>query len=285
MIKKLSFLAIQSVLFLAMIVGGSQVMAQQEDKAQEGQKPTKKVGIVAHRGFHKYDGSAENTISSMQNAVDHDFYGTEFDMQVTGDNDAIIFHDDMLEGLPVQKAPLNEIFEHPAAKRSNGEMIPTLKDFMEACDKALVQQSVRGASTMLFFEIKTPREEEKTELAAALAVKSVTQHHLEKNVYFISFSLPVCKAVASLLPGIPVAYLGGDVPPHQLKEMGLNAIDYHYKVLLEHPEWIKEALTLNMKVIAWTVNDEATARQLKDMGVDLITTDLPLDMEKWLGEE
>lgn len=283
MIKKLSILAIQCGLFVAMMMGGTQATAQQDDKVKnEGE--AQKVGIVAHRGFHKYDGSAENTISSMQNAVDHDFYGTEFDMQITGDDMAIIFHDNELKGLPIGEAPLTEVLEHPASTLNNGEKIPTLKEFMESCAKALEQQSARGTTTRLFFEIKTPKNDDKVDLAAAMAMESVRQWGLENNVCFISFSLPVCKTIANTMPGIAVGYLGGDVPPHELKEMGINTIDYNYKVLLEHPEWIKEAKKLGMKVIVWTVNDAETAHQMKKMGVDYITTDLPLDMTEWMEE-
>jgi len=285
MIKRISYLFFQAALVLVMTVGNTAVFAQQEDKAAEGQDPDKTVGIVAHRGFHKYDGSAENTVSAMVNAIDHDFYGTEFDMQVTGDDVAIVFHDDMLEGIPIQEVPYSEIMNYPASTLSNGESIPMLKNFMEAYAKALDAQQLRGATTRLFFEIKTPHNADKVDLAAAIAYEAVTQHQLEKNVCFISFSLAVCKAMAGLMPNADIAYLGGDIPPRQLKEMGINAIDYHFKVLIEHPEWIKEAHLLGMRVIAWTVNDEKIAHRLKDMGVDLITTDLPLDMTDWVDND
>ncbi len=253
-------------------------MAQQD----KGVKVSKKVGVVAHRGFYKYEGSAENTISAMQIAVDHDFAGTEFDMQLTGDGVAIVLHDNMLQGLPIWEAPYSEVMEHPAATLSNGERIPTLKEFLENYTNALAQQSARGVSTRLFFEIKVHSDGGKVASAATAAVEAVKQWGLEKNVCFISFSLPICKTIIGLMPTASVAYLGGDVPPDELKSMGSNSIDYNYKVLQEHPEWVLQARKLGMSVSVWTVNDEDTARQMKELGVDFITTDLPLDVTEWL---
>ena len=285
MTKRLSYYVFLMSLLMAMTVGETRAMAQQGGPSTKSPEPVQKIGVVAHRGFHKYEGSAENTVSAMLNAASHDFAGTEFDMQMTGDDVAIIFHDDKLEGLPIGEASHTEVFEHPASTLANGERIPTLPQFMDSYAKALAQQLARNTSTWLFFEIKAPRNPDKIPLAAATAMEAVRQRGLEKNVCFISFSLAVCKLIADQMPDVSVAYLGGDMTPQELKEMGINSIDYNYKVLLEHPEWIQEAKKMGMKVNVWTVNDEKIARQMKEMGVDFITTDLPLDMERWLEDK
>ena len=54
---------------------------------------TKMPGIVAHRGFHQFESSAENSISALQTAVSIGFEGSEFDVQLTSDDMAIVFHD------------------------------------------------------------------------------------------------------------------------------------------------------------------------------------------------
>lgn len=280
MTKKRIQIVLQIQLLVAVCLGGTNVMAQQVG----GREMPKRVGVVAHRGFYKYEGSAENTLSAMQNAVDHDLAGTEFDMQLTGDGVAIVFHDNMLSGLPIGETPYSEVMENPAATLSNGERIPTLEEFAESYTSALAQQSVRDTVTRLFFEIKVHPNDEKIALSVATAIEAVKQWSLEKVVCFISFSLPVCKEIVSSMPGATVAYLGGDIPPCELKAMGINSIDYNYKVLQERPEWVKEARRLGMEVNVWTVNDKDTALRMKELGVDLITTDLPLDMVDWLED-
>ena len=64
--------------------------------------------------------------------------------------------------------------------------------------------------------------------------------------------------------------------------MGINGIDYHYKALLQKPEWIAEAHRLGMTVNAWTVNEQETIRQLKEQQVDFVTTDRPVEASEWV---
>ena len=64
--------------------------------------------------------------------------------------------------------------------------------------------------------------------------------------------------------------------------MGINGIDYHYIVIEKHPEWVKEAHDLGMKVNVWTVNKEDMMKKLIDRKVDYITTDQPLELKKLL---
>lgn len=275
---RLVSLIVTSLLALTANVAAGQ--AQPKNTVPEGKGGSEKVGIVAHRGFHKYDGSAENSIYAMQLAVDHDFYGTEFDMQLTADNVPVVFHDPHLQGMAIGETHHAEIMEHPAARLSNGEMMPTLSLFLESYAKAVEEQQHRGRQTRLFFEIKPPSQPEKVDVATSIVKEYVTRHHLENQVCFISFSLDVCRQLASLMPEADVAYLGGDRSPRELKEMGLSGIDYHYRVLLEHPDWVDEAHQLGMTVNAWTVNEVDIARQLIELGVDFVTTDLPLEMSE-----
>ena len=91
----------------------------------------------------------------------------------------------------------------------------------------------------------------------------------------------MCEQLAKLTPESEIAYLEGDIAPAELKKKGINGIDYHYSVIFnKHPEWVKEAHDLGMKVNVWTVNKEADMQKLIDMGVDYITTDQPLEAKQ-----
>ena len=97
----------------------------------------KKPGIVAHRGFHRFEGSAENSISSMQHAFAHDFEGTEFDVQLTKDDVAIVFHDSKMQGHVICDTPFDTLRQLQAFTLKNGETVPTLDEFLEACSIAI----------------------------------------------------------------------------------------------------------------------------------------------------
>lgn len=62
-----------------------------------------------------------------------------------------------------------------------------------------------------------------------------------------------------------------------MKEKGLTGIDYYYKAFEKHPEWVKEAHDLGMKVNVWTVDDVKDMQKMITLGVDYITTDQPLE--------
>ena len=65
----------------------------------------------------------------------------------------------------------------------------------------------------------------------------------------------------------------------------MAGLDYHYKVLQKHPEWIKEARALGLKTNSWTVNNTKTMQWLIDQNVDFITTDKPVELKRLLEQE
>lgn len=283
MLRNITLLA-----FFLAFFGFGETMAQKTIQTKQG-KPAKstiahKVGIIAHRGFYKYDGAAENSIASMQNAVDHDFFGTEFDVRITGDNIAILYHNDNIQGLPIEELPLAELQLHPGFTLSNGELIPTVKEFFNVYFKARsIQQSARNTTTRLIYEIKPQRNPDKLATAIVTAYDMAKQYDLSKEIIFISFSIDACKMMHDRIPEASIGYLGGDIEPAELHDMGISVLDYNFKVLLEHSEWVTKAHELGMTVIAWTVNDKQTVLDLTKLGVDYITTDLPLDLNEWIS--
>ena len=99
---------------------------------------------------------------------------------------------------------------------------------------------------------------------------------------FISFNFQMCKRFAEAFPDIPVAYLKGDMSPEKLKEAGIDGLDYHKGVIKLKKGWIKEAHDLGMTVNVWTVNSESSIRKMKELGVDFVTTDNPLEAKELL---
>ena len=244
-----------------------------------------KPGIVAHRGFHRFEGSAENSVLAMQQAVAHDFEGTEFDVQLTGDDVAIVFHDAKMQGLTICDTPFDTLQKQPAFTLKSGESVPTLDEFLGACSQALQEQHLRGKYTQLFFEIKPQTSTIQRYHLIGQIIETIGKYQLHDDIFFISFDLDACVMMAHLMPDIPVAYLEGDLSPQTLKEMGITDIDYHWSKFQDHPEWVEEAHNLGMTVNVWTVNTPEKAQEMLRLGVDYITTDYPLDMRSWLELE
>lgn len=85
--------------------------------------------VIAHRGYWKTEGSAQNSISSLNNTHRIGVYGSEFDVHITRDGIVVVFHDDDIDGIKIENAQYADIKDKRLA---NGEGIPTLKEYLEA---------------------------------------------------------------------------------------------------------------------------------------------------------
>ena len=226
--------------------------------------------VIAHRGFWKTEGSAQNSIAALEKAAEEKLYGSEFDVQVTLDGKLIVNHDAKFQGFVIAETPYKQLKK---IRLNNGEKLPNLKKYLKKGKKLDIQ---------LILEIKSHKSKEVEDKMAADIVKMVKKMGLEKQVEYIAFSLNVCEQLAKLTPESEIAYLNGDIAPAELKKKGINGIDYHYNVIEKHPEWVKEAHDLGMKVNVWTVNNEDMMKKLIDRKVDYITTDQPLEAKKLL---
>lgn len=218
---------------------------------------------VAHRGYWRADGSAQNSIRSLVKADSIGAYGSEFDVWLTADGVLLVNHDNELNGLTLSKVRSSAFAD---TRLANGEPLPRLEAYLAAA-KGL------SGNTRLVLELKPHGDDERERKAAKLIAKMLKKNGLKADL--ISFSLNGCRELKKAMPDMPVYYLNGDLSPEQIKAEGLDGIDYHFKVLEAHPEWIDRAHELGLKVNVWTVNSAVDMQKLIQRGVDYITTDHP----------
>ena len=222
--------------------------------------------VVAHRGYWKAEGAAQNSIASLLAAGSIAAYGSEFDVNLTADGQLVVNHDFTFHGLTIYESTLEEL-RCDSLRLANGEAIPTLDEYLEA--------SLKYPQMKLVFELKSKGDPEYEAVAIPGSIEAIRRHGVGKRVEFISFSLSACKEFARLMPENRVEYLGGEIAPSELHEMGISGIDYHFSVFDQHPEWVEEAHGLDMIVNAWTVNKEEDILRMLSLGVDHITTNEP----------
>lgn len=236
------------------------------------------VGIAAHRGFWKCEQAvnSQNSIASLTLAQDNGFWGSECDIHLTADGEIIVNHDHDIEGLVIAEHSYAELSSHLLA---NGEKRPTFDEYLD--------QAAKAPKTVLVVEFKSQGSDERDETLVRKAMDKIRKHGLwdPSKVAFISFSYFSCKKVAELAPAFVNQYLEGDIAPAELAKAGINGIDYNYKVLYEHPEWVKQAHDLGMSVNVWTVNKAKDMRNFIEMGVDVITTNEPLMLREILSDK
>ncbi len=236
-----------------------------------------KVAITAHRGVWQSEeaNGAQNSLAALKKAQDMGLWGSEFDLHLTSDGQVLVHHDRSHEGIDIQTNPLSAF---AAFRLQDGEAIPTIDAYLD--------QGKLNDKTVLVVELKKQyspeREDEMTDkVIAALQKRGL---FIPERCIFISFSLHICQTLVTKAPGFTNQYLNGDIAPAELKQMGINGIDYHMKHFYAHPEWVKEAHDLGMSVNVWTVNKEEDIRAMIDCGVDCITTNEPELVRQILGE-
>lgn len=231
--------------------------------------------IVAHRGYWRTDGSAQNSITSLQKAAAVGCYGSEFDVWLTADGVPVVFHDATIDGIRIEDTTFATLMNH---RLQNGEFIPTLQQYLT--------EGAKIEGCQLILEIKPHRNEVRDKRIADMCVELVRTLGLEKKTEYISFSKVVCQRLHEITPDSKVAYLNGELSPAQIKEMGLTGIDYNEKVFVKHPEWLQEAKQLGVEVNVWTVDGEENLRHHVNLeGVDLITTNDPEILKGILAEQ
>ncbi len=250
------------LLLAAFLLGGLSLQAQK---------------ICAHRGFWKCEeaGNTQNSIASLRAAQQNGFWGSEFDVHLTADDIVVVNHDPSLNGISIRKNTYKRLLR---TRLSNGESIPSLADYL--------RQGAQS-SCMLVLEIKPQKTVHRTLALAKACVEELRTFQLldSSRVMFISFSFEACRWIAEQLPGFGNQYLEGDKDPETVHAAGIGGIDYHYTVFRRHPDWVERAHALGMDVNAWTVDSKSEMEYLRDLGVDVITTNRPLLAREVLEEE
>ena len=221
--------------------------------------------VVAHRGYWRTDGSAQNSITSFQKAAELGCWGSEFDVWLTADGVPVVFHDGTVEGIRIEDTTYATLMN---MRLQNGEFIPTLQQYL--------QEAKKWPECRLILEVKPHRNVKRDNMISGLSVELVNLLGLADRTDYISFSKQACKHLHELAPEAKVAYLNGDLTPKEVKELGWSGIDYSIATFDKHPDWPLEAKKLGLEVNVWTVDGEEALHRFAQMpGIDIITTNDP----------
>ncbi|BAV04697.1 glycerophosphoryl diester phosphodiesterase [Filimonas lacunae] len=257
-------LMITGILALSIVSG---VQAQGQKRSNKKRMPMNFESniIVAHRGAWKKNSLPQNSIASLQHAIELQCTGSEFDVHMTADDSLVINHDPEFAGKTIEKSTYAEL---TATVLSNGEKLPTLREYLLA--------GKQQKTTRLVLEIKpSVISKERSLQLTDKVMQLVKDLQVSPWIVYISFDYDVVKKVHALNPNAPVQYLEGNKTPAELKADGITGADYHYSVFQKHPEWIKEAKELGIVLNAWTVNDANIMDWLLENKFDFITTNEP----------
>ena len=210
--------------------------------------------VVAHRGAWKSNSLPQNSIASLKQAITLGCTGSEFDVRMTSDSVLIVTHDGEYQGLEIEESTYAELSKF---KLSNGEVLPTLKEYINAGMQ-------NNTTTGLVCEIKPSKIEGRDIVIAENYIKA-----------YISFSYSILKRIHELDSTAKTQYLDGSKSPEELEKDGISGLDYIVYKLKNHPEWIKSAKEKGLILNAWTANKIEDIDWLLANEFDYITTDEP----------
>ena len=219
---------------------------------------------IGHRGAKGH--VAENTIESIQKAIDFGVDGIEIDVHLCASGELVVFHDLTLDRMTdgtgeIGKLSLSELKQ----LRVNGKfVIPTLEEILDVIDK----------KCFLNIELKGKHTASKSSEVIQEYIKekgwkyhnfilSSFQHHELEDVFKIDKNIPLgVLTKASVTEAIEFSKT-------------INAAAIHPNFALLTSENVKRAQSKGYRVYTWTVNDEETIQRMKSYKVDGIISDVP----------
>lgn len=85
--------------------------------------------VIAHKGYWKTESSAQTLFPHFWTPIRFGGYGSKYDVLITRDGEVVVFHDDDVDGIKIEKANDANIRDK---RLKNGEKIPTLKEHLDA---------------------------------------------------------------------------------------------------------------------------------------------------------
>ncbi|MGB9736468.1 MAG: glycerophosphodiester phosphodiesterase [bacterium] len=237
--------------------------------------------VYAHRGASGY--KIENTIPSFELAIDMHADAVEFDVQLTADDDVVVFHDFTLTRLFNVNASISDLTTKEIKKY-------TLKDPVDGrtVDIPLLGELLERISHRILMNIELKSRDNDPEYIEKLCNKVYTlvnSYNIIKDVVVSSFNIQTIKQMRKLSDDIKIAllvdklsdeYNNGDSLTfyiQQAEELNAEAINMSY--LMVNDKIIETIHNNGFRVNVYTVNNESLVLDLLKNGIDGIFTNYP----------
>lgn len=219
---------------------------------------------IGHRGACGY--APENTLASMQKAIELGVDGFEFDIQLSRDGIPVVIHDDSLERTTNGKGLVSDytLAELQKFDAGNGEKIPSLTDVINFADKRC----------HLFIELKAENSVKPVAEIIANSVKNLDWSYEQFCV--VSFNHLQLMEMRALIPEIKTGALFVGIPVN-LAAIAADAGAWSINPCIHHinQELVADAHARGLKVLVWTCNEPSEIAKAKSLGVDGIFSNFP----------
>ncbi|PKG34140.1 glycerophosphodiester phosphodiesterase [Psychrobacter sp. Sarcosine-3u-12] len=228
--------------------------------------------LLGHRGARGE--AVENTLAGFEHAQrlnPQGLAGVEFDVQLSADEQLIVFHDDNLQRMCGQQSRIDQL-TLAEIQRYRQDKHPLIT--LDRAYQALTNFSY------IELEIKTHERTDYGKLIRALMHDLIDSPLASLPIALTSFDVELHARLQrnktlqhiprGLLIRTPKTLLSA---PQTALQLGCVQLGIHYPLLTQAV--IKHCHRYHLPVSAWTVNDSETIKQLITWQVDVIITDYP----------
>lgn len=217
------------------------------------------VLVIAHRGASGY--YPENTLKSIEYAVEMDSDIIEIDLKMTKDQQIVLMHDDAVERTTNGKGFVKDLTvqQLKALDAGGGERVPLLTEVMELYEKSDVK---------FMFDVSSPGYEEQI-------VELIHKHNYDTRS-IVSGAYGPLRFIKLLDPRLKIAPSYDRASDHSIMEtasMGAVIFNCHHASISR--EAVDIAHVYGLQVIAWGVNEIENVHRMIEVGTDGITSDYP----------
>lgn len=224
----------------------------------------KKILKIGHRGAKGY--IAENTMESIQKALDLGVDGIEIDVHLCQTGELVVFHDLTLNRMTGATGEIAmKSLEELKSLQVNGQFrIPTLLEVLDLIDrKCLLNIELKGERTAF-------------ETCKSIQLYTETKDWAFEDFIVSSFNHDELQTVFNINKNIRLAVLTEsdiDQTTQFAETIKAKAIHPDYQLLNKNK--VQELQNLGYKVNVWTVNEVEAIALMKSFGVDGIISDFP----------
>ena len=230
--------------------------------------------VIGHRGAAAY--SPENTLASFEKALALGCRFIEFDVMLSADGEAFIFHDDYLKRTTNGRGQFGLVQAEYIctldagrwfSRRFSGEKIPTLVEAIEWLNANDMHANI---------EIKPyPGQTEQTTISTLTHINRYWPH--DKPLPLVSsFDLDALTLCRSLSPEMPLGLLLDRWRNDWLKlAQDLHCVSVHLNRRYTTAARVEAIKKEGYVVYVYTVNRKRKALKLLDWGVDAVFSDYP----------
>jgi len=232
---------------------------------------TSDIIVIGHRGAMGH--ALENTIESVEKAVNLNVDGIEIDVFKSKTGELIVYHDPSLKRLSNSTALIEDISldSIKKVKLKGGLMIPILEEVIDVIpENIFLNIELKGKNTAY--------------ATNKIISEYLTRYNWPPSKFIISsFNWNELKNFRSINVDVPIAILVDslykiDSAIRLSKELNAISLNPNNKFLTN--EIVKKIHSNDIKVYPYTINAPENIKRMKLMGVDAIITDYPERINK-----